>query len=94
MPASTRLQPAHGLGPLQSLPPCSMLWWRQPTIPPPPTHAHTPCPPCAYWGHWCREPRGYTPAKQDPLEDPSHCFHTFYGEGAEAVFARSRGRLL
>ncbi|KAL4437076.1 hypothetical protein ABPG75_004215 [Micractinium tetrahymenae] len=37
---------------------------------------------------------GDVPGLPRPLEEPGHCFNTYYKEGAEAVFKDKRGRLL
>lgn len=36
----------------------------------------------------------YHPQQQRPLDDPEHCFNTFYKEEASLVFSKATGRLL
>lgn len=50
----------------------------------------------SYRPHKHREPRGYDPnTLSDPLQDPQHCFNTFYRKQAESVLSgRARGHLL
>jgi len=37
---------------------------------------------------------GYDSTKIEPLQDPEHAFNSFYKAGADAVFSKTRGRLL
>lgn len=38
--------------------------------------------------------KGEVPGLPSPLEEPEHCFNTYYRKGAEAVFKDARGKLL